>query len=70
MTSSLLFRFGSFASTSCEVVALDDAGRDFLAEIAGSSLPVLSITLPKTRGADLESFAARRGISTSTECGA
>jgi len=54
----------TFAATEIRVEALTPAGREFLAGIAGTCAGVApaSVTLPKSRGADLAEFAARKGL--------
>ena len=59
----LRFSFGSFSSSSCEVQAVSDKGREFLGQICGG-MPAVSATLPKTKGADLEVFARQKGMAT------
>jgi hypothetical protein len=52
----------TFAATEITVEALTPAGREFLGAIAGAGIPAVSVTLPKSRGADLAAFAARKGL--------
>jgi len=60
--ADLTFTFGSFSSTTCEVVANTDAGKAFTAEVFG--VAAVGATLPKTKGSDLLTFAERKGLTT------
>jgi hypothetical protein len=58
----LRFNFGSFSSASCEVEAVSEKGREFFGQIFGFA--TVGVTLPKTKGADLEVFARQKGMAT------
>ena len=59
--TDLTFTYGTFTSTTCEVVANTNAGKAFTAETFGSFAAVGAI-LPKTKGSDLMTFAERKGL--------
>lgn len=61
MERDLLFDFGDFSDTEIKVEAATDKGKAFLASMFGAG--AVSLTLPKTRGADLAEFAARKGLT-------
>jgi len=51
----------SFESTELAIEATSDAGKAFLASMFGAG--AVSVTLPKSRGADFAEFAARKGLT-------
>lgn len=60
MEKDLLFDFGAFSDTEIKVEAATDKGKEFLAGMFGHG--AVSLTLPKSRGADLAVYAERKGL--------
>lgn len=60
MEKDLHFDFGSFSDSEIRVEAVSDQGREFMASMFGEG--AVSLTLPKSRAADLAEFAPRNGL--------
>lgn len=57
----LRFDLGTFATTSADVVAVSDKGREFLASMFGAGC--VGVTLPKSKADDFARFAAQKSIA-------
>lgn len=65
VSMDIIFSLGSFASTTATVEAVSEKGAEFLGAMFGTVAGVAptSVTIPKSKGADLLRFAQQRGLA-------